>query len=148
MQSRVVTGKIIHMKFTCVRDHMTGKQLIENWDITDQTKEQIYFFFQLELPEGNRCRQPIFMLYWSRFTVWTKDWTLTEKWNQTGSVKLVNIMKTLWCFIIFGSASVYSRDIYTSINWDPRNPMWVFGFCFVACNFRSCFSEYPQQTWI
>ena len=32
--------------------------------------------------EGNRCRQPIFMLHWSRFTVWTKDRTLTEKWNQ------------------------------------------------------------------
>ncbi|XP_044164746.1 uncharacterized protein LOC114965606 isoform X1 [Acropora millepora] len=33
-------------------------------------------------------------------------------------------MKTLWCFIIFGSAIVYSRDIYTSINWDPRNPIF------------------------
>ncbi|XP_044164745.1 uncharacterized protein LOC122947298 [Acropora millepora] len=33
-------------------------------------------------------------------------------------------MKTLWYFIIFGLASVYSRDIYTSINWDPRNPIF------------------------
>ena len=60
--------------------------------------------------------------------------------------KLVNIMKTLWCFILFGSASIYSRDIYTSINWDPRNPMWVFGFCVVAYGFRRGFSEYPQQS--
>ncbi|XP_067028752.1 uncharacterized protein [Acropora muricata] len=37
--------------------------------------------------------------------------------------KLVNIMTTLWYFT-FGSASVYSRDIYTSINWDPRNPIF------------------------
>jgi len=37
-------------------------------------------------------------------------------------------MKTFLYFIIFGSAGIYSRDIYTSINWDPRNPMWVFGF--------------------
>ena len=37
--------------------------------------------------------------------------------------KFLNTMKTLWYFIIFGLASVYSRDIYTSINWDPRNPM-------------------------
>jgi len=33
-------------------------------------------------------------------------------------------MKILWYFIIFGSANVYSRDIYTSINWDPRNPIF------------------------
>ena len=61
--------------------------------------------------------------------------------------KLVNIMKTIWYFIIFGSASVYSRDIYTSINWDPRNPMWVFGFCVDAYDFRRGISEYSQQTW-
>ena len=35
-------------------------------------------------------------------------------------LKFANIMKTLWYLIIFGSASVYSRDIYPSINWDPR----------------------------
>ncbi|XP_067026862.1 uncharacterized protein [Acropora muricata] len=33
-------------------------------------------------------------------------------------------MKTLWYFIVFGLASVCSRDIYTSINWDPRNPIF------------------------
>ncbi|XP_044164739.1 uncharacterized protein LOC114965605 isoform X2 [Acropora millepora] len=33
-------------------------------------------------------------------------------------------MKTLWYLIIFGLASVYSRDIYSSINWDPRNPIF------------------------
>ncbi|XP_067026868.1 uncharacterized protein [Acropora muricata] len=36
----------------------------------------------------------------------------------------INIMKTLFYFIIFGLASVYSRDIYPSINWDPRNPIF------------------------
>ena len=35
----------------------------------------------------------------------------------------VNIARTLSHFIIFGLASVHNRDIYTSINWDPRNPM-------------------------
>ena len=54
--------------------------------------------------------------------------SLSGKSQTTGFVKLVNIMETLWYFIIFGSASVYSRDIYNSINWDPRNPMWVFWF--------------------
>ena len=56
-------------------------------------------------------------------------------------LKFVNIMKTLWYLIIFGSASVYSRDIYPSINWDPRNPMWVFGFWVVAYDFRRGFSN-------
>ena len=56
-------------------------------------------------------------------------------------------MKTFGYFIIFGLASVYGRDVYTSINWDPRNPLWVFGFCVVTYDFRRSFSEYPQQTW-
>ncbi|XP_067052185.1 ephrin-B3-like [Acropora muricata] len=33
-------------------------------------------------------------------------------------------MNTFGVLIIFGLASVYGRDVYTSINWDPRNPIF------------------------
>ena len=155
-------GVVTRETRTFAGDQITGKQLVElpHCDITEKTEEGTNVVLAtLSLP-GWTVRGkslPTADIHVALINIHCVNersngelkWKICKKiiWYVRsyvilkGQFKFVNIMKTFGYIIIFSLTSVYSRDVYTSINWDPRNPMWVFGFRVVAYDFRRGFSE-------